>query len=93
MDHLRQYNNDAAVLNHNVHMATHPGDAARYKMRSKNPLNRWRWQFNNRKHAMQHPVQHQQNKAKWRMNRMNPLYYMKSIKRNLVSAFTCGRHA
>jgi hypothetical protein len=68
MDHLRQFNNDAAVLNHNVHTVTHPTQAAHNRMR-RNPLNRMRWRFNNKKHALEHPVEHQQNKARWKMNR------------------------
>lgn len=89
MDNLRQFNNDAAVLNHNVHTVTHPGEAAHYKMASKNPLNRWRWQFNNRKHAMEHPIQHQENKARWKMNRYAFLFNAK-MSYSVVSACVRG---
>ncbi|KAG0564028.1 hypothetical protein KC19_8G077100 [Ceratodon purpureus] len=63
-----------------VAAATHPRGNMRWRMQRYNPLARLRWQ----KNRVAHPVAHQRARTRARVNYINPLFYLRRIKNNLV---------
>nr|PNR57808.1 hypothetical protein PHYPA_004802 [Physcomitrium patens] len=63
-----------------VQHATHPAGTARWRMNRYNPMARLRW----KKNRVTHPVGYQKAKTRARLNYINPLFYIRRIKRNLT---------
>ncbi|CAK9266233.1 hypothetical protein BDL97_18G060700 [Sphagnum fallax] len=74
MDALRRADADVAT-------ATHPGRNLRWRLNRFNP----KWRFNMDKNRIAHPLQYEKRKGRNKLNYINPLFYIRRIKNNLMS--------